>query len=332
MSISKEFKINQYLSLRLIGKDTEIYIKEKCFITCTFLLMNILLDELQPLENITSIDEIAEKLNGSMEKLNRNKKDTIISPEEEFWGHCSNLQVWYENNYDTRLLRSNVSFPLLKELTNLGDPIAKKVFKEEIAKRFDSGCSSVVNYLLNESYHTYLTKEEFYSVFLNYEDLEIINQFQNYLYEKLVPFYLEKERMTFEDAKRKAKIRLLADIPKIDNEIQEREKLARENPFHYWSRDTITTYACRNKSVIKLFISQFPKGIEIPEFIKEFKNLEELYLEDNHLEKFPEWLYLCHNLKFLYIYDEYFTNFFLTEEEKEKITFYFKRKNINFFI
>ncbi len=26
-----------------------------------------------------------------------------ISEEEEFRGHCSNLQAWYENDYDTRL-------------------------------------------------------------------------------------------------------------------------------------------------------------------------------------------------------------------------------------
>ena len=75
-----------------------------------------------------------------------------ISPEQEFWGHCSNLQMWYEHNYDTRIFRSNLAFPLLRELTEYGDPRAKKVFKEEIAKRIESGFLNVIFYLFNEGY------------------------------------------------------------------------------------------------------------------------------------------------------------------------------------
>lgn len=67
-----------------------------------------------------------------------------ITPEEEFWGHCSNLQAWVENNYDTRLLHSNIAFPLLKKLTEAGDPNTNKVFKEEIARRFESGFMPVI--------------------------------------------------------------------------------------------------------------------------------------------------------------------------------------------
>jgi len=26
----------------------------------------------------------------------------LLSPEEEFKGHCSNLQVWVENDYDSK--------------------------------------------------------------------------------------------------------------------------------------------------------------------------------------------------------------------------------------
>lgn len=34
---------------------------------------------------------------------------------------------------------STASFPLLKKLTEAGDPFARKVFKEEIAQRLESG-------------------------------------------------------------------------------------------------------------------------------------------------------------------------------------------------
>ena len=75
-----------------------------------------------------------------------------IDPETEFWGHCSNLQSWYKHDYDTRLLHSNLSFPLLKRLTKVGDPLANKVFKEEIAKRLASGYGTVIDYLTEEGY------------------------------------------------------------------------------------------------------------------------------------------------------------------------------------
>ena len=44
------------------------------------------------------------------------------------------MQVWAEHNYYTRLLHRDITFPLLKKLTEGGDPLARKVFKEEIAK------------------------------------------------------------------------------------------------------------------------------------------------------------------------------------------------------
>jgi hypothetical protein len=50
---------------------------------------------------------------------------TNIPPEIRFWAHCSNLETWGENNYDTRLIHSNLAFPLLKKLTEAGDQTKK---------------------------------------------------------------------------------------------------------------------------------------------------------------------------------------------------------------
>ncbi len=97
-------------------------------------------------------------------EINDTKKDIHIDPKTEFWAHCSNLQVWYEYNYNSKLLHRNLAFPLLKRLTEIGDPKAKKVFKEEIAKRFSSGVHLVMLYLMNEEYITFLKKEEFETV------------------------------------------------------------------------------------------------------------------------------------------------------------------------
>ena len=75
-----------------------------------------------------------------------------------------NIQVWVEHEYDTRLLHRNLAFPLLRKLVEAGDSYAKRVFKEEIAMRLSSGYPSVVRYLLNEGYLTYLSVDEIESL------------------------------------------------------------------------------------------------------------------------------------------------------------------------
>ena len=49
-----------------------------------------------------------------------------------------------------------------------GDPIAKRVFKEEIAKRYASRFPSVVRYLEHEGYLKYLSKDELSAIYINY--------------------------------------------------------------------------------------------------------------------------------------------------------------------
>jgi len=176
---SKEFKVNDYIALKLEyvegdievaqGWSTIIYVKGKRFKQCKYLLLNIPVDDISSFDEIMSIDEAAqeirnrllkEKNNDWLEDYEDDESVEKIPPEVEFWGHCSNMQVWVENNYDTRLLHRWLAFPLLKELTEAGDPVAKKVFKEEIAKRYASGYPSVVKSLKNGGYLDYLSSDE----------------------------------------------------------------------------------------------------------------------------------------------------------------------------
>jgi tetratricopeptide (TPR) repeat protein len=92
--------------------------------------------------------------------FNARHRTVDIPHEVEFWGHCSNLQAWAENHYDTRLLHRNLAFPLLKALAKGGDRKAKIRFKEEIAKRLSSGIKSVILYLFEGGYLKYLSLEE----------------------------------------------------------------------------------------------------------------------------------------------------------------------------
>ena len=152
--ILNSFRVNEYITLKLVGNRTNIYVKGQLFNQCKYLLLNISKSNIPKLGDIESIDDAAERLDRSME--GHEGTFTKIPPETEFWGHCSNIQAWVESNYDTRLLHRNLAFPLLKRLTQVGDKVAKEVFREEILKRMKGGFPTVIQYLLNEGYLKFL--------------------------------------------------------------------------------------------------------------------------------------------------------------------------------
>ena len=149
------FKINEFLSLRLEKNKTKIYVDGQLFNQCKFLLFNISNEERPKYKDIDSIDEASELYDKTHEN-----NHASLNPKTEFWGHCSNLQAWYENDYDTRILHSNLSFPLLERLMHAGDPLAKNVFKEEIALRIESEYFPVFVYIQEQKYLDYFTREE----------------------------------------------------------------------------------------------------------------------------------------------------------------------------
>lgn len=159
----KEFKLNEFITVKLEYETTVIYVNGELFRQCKFLMMNIPIAKLEDYDEIDSIDEAADILGWSVNGQHDENGELLsyqISPENEFWGHCSNLQVWTENAYDTRILHSNLSFPLLRKLTEVGDPIATAVFQEEICKRFESSAPTTLKYLLEEKYLQYLTDDQ----------------------------------------------------------------------------------------------------------------------------------------------------------------------------
>jgi len=177
----KVFKVNDLLTLKLEHNKTFIYIKGERFIQCVRLSLQIPPQTRHLYEEIESIDEAAEVykqslwqnriVEGPMAQPSR-FQNTSITPEQEFWGHCSNIQTWAEHDYDTRLLHSNLSFPLLKALSDAGDPKAIAIFKEEIAIRLESGYPSVVNFLIEQRYLRYLDKDQLKILFENYADVD----------------------------------------------------------------------------------------------------------------------------------------------------------------
>jgi len=170
----EEFRVNKYITLKLENDKTFIYVNNERFRQCNYLLLNISVSQLDDYFNEGSIDEVEGKLDHSQHYKTPGVQE--IDPKTEFWGHCSNIQVWIEHDYDTRLIHRNLSFPLLKKLSDLGDPNAIKMFKDEIAKRIMTGYPPVITYLLKEGYLNYLNDEE----------LEFLNQ-------GVISEFLEKE-------------------------------------------------------------------------------------------------------------------------------------------
>ena len=152
-----------------MGKRTYIFVNNEKFLVCARLLLNFPMEASQNLNDIKSIDEVAERIeqtlwqNIILEESSAEHprlQDITITPEEEFRGHCSNIQAFFENGLQTEILASNIAFPLLKKLVDLGFKPAIRVFKEEIAKRFNEGVKSSRLFLLKGGYLSYLDSEE----------------------------------------------------------------------------------------------------------------------------------------------------------------------------
>ena len=160
-----EYKINEFLTLKLEGGRTQVYVKGKRFLQCKRLVLNISKKDVPIYDEINSIDEAVQKylyqnriVKGPFARVLHEGRN--ITPEQEFWGHCSNLQAWCENDYDTRLLHSNIAFNLLKELVDAGDPNAKRVLKTEVAERFESGYPNTIRSIVAAKLLDYFSLEE----------------------------------------------------------------------------------------------------------------------------------------------------------------------------
>jgi len=158
-SFLSQFDVNEYISLRLEDGNTNIYIDGELFNQCKYLLLNIQIDDIRSLDEIESIDALVDKYGDRSEEIFHDMKYEL-SAEEEFVGHCSNMQMFAESGYNTKYLRANLAFPLLKRLSEAGDPLASKVFKKELIEKLLGGHINVIVYLISENYLKYFDSEE----------------------------------------------------------------------------------------------------------------------------------------------------------------------------
>jgi hypothetical protein len=221
---TKIFKINKIVDLRLKHKKTYIYVNNKKFRLCVRLLLDIPVNKFYKNDEIKSVDEAAEVFNQTLlrniiidnetQKISRNHD---ISPEEEFKGHCSNIQAFFENGLNTDILASNIAFPLLKKLVDCGYKPARRVFKEEIAKRYIEGTYRSKRFLSEEGYLNYLNEEE--KQVMNFKEIQ--------KWEELTQQAVERDlevRRKFKKIKPSSRCincneHFFGDYPKIDDDV-----------------------------------------------------------------------------------------------------------------
>jgi hypothetical protein len=321
----KEFQINKYLKLQFNEGKTNIYINDQLFRKCKFLLINIKSNNVSRFEDIKSIDEAELILDATLEE--ERLEGYEIKPEEEFWAHCSNLQAWAKHRYDTRLLHRTLAFPILKELTDLGDPEAKVVFKEEIISRFENGYPSVVRYLIREGFIRNYVKEELIETLLDAEEvanlrnLEILSKTKMEIVEEIDMFYggsqyavefnknkliglelrhLNIEQFPYEITELASLQKLLLErniLREVPKEIGDLQNL-RELNFSENQLESLPEEIGSIKSLESLFLNGNKFKI-FPEVVTRLKNLKYLSLSKNHISKIPESISNLENLKIL---------------------------------
>lgn len=336
-----KFSVGKHITLKLEDEGTVIYVNGRRFLQCKRLLLR-LTPKKNNLNNIVSIDD-AERVLRSSKEGNGSVKFKI-TPEQEFWGHSSNLQAWYEHHYDTVLLHSNLAFPLLRKLYEIGDRYARKVFKEEIAKRLEENYAPINEMFIEENYLSFLSNEELESICpkefkvdklilanrklvnipplintLPIKGLKFLNLINNYF--TILPSFVAKhktlETLLLEQNQLRALPESLCNLTRLKsldlsnnqlkilpNNIGKLESLEILNLYGN-NLVTIPDSIGSLTSLRKLALTS-NKLQRLPESIGRLINLEQLSLRSNELSSLPSTLVNLKNLKSLDLSDNKF--------------------------
>jgi hypothetical protein len=164
--------INQYIDLVWQDGKPVIHVAGKTFRQCSFLAVTIPVEKAMDIQGPDIIDQIksmrdARMLHGVQDvdeylhKVGNLGLEEHITPETIMQAHASNLQAWAENDYNPEILASNLSFPLLAELADVGDEKAKRVLESEVNRRIIEGNIYTRTAILRSKVGKYLTPAAF---------------------------------------------------------------------------------------------------------------------------------------------------------------------------
>lgn len=289
-----KFRVSSLLTLKLKDGKTIIYVKGEEFIQCKYLLI---VNPFKNFENIKSIDDAKETLKTHLEK-EITISELGITPEQEFWGHCSNIQTWVENDYNPDLIHSNLSFPLLKKLWEKGDLKALSVLKNLIIKKIRSQDDSFLFKLIKLNYISFLNVEELES--LGLKDLAILRRIEGLIDEKSC---LQMEIDLSETFSYTLENRRITQISIVNP--------AKDLSFASISSYLIDLVKLRTLNLIECGLYDIPKQVEF------LKNLETLNLIDNDIKKLPHFIFDMIKLKSINLKNNKISDFNIKKIKKD---------------
>lgn len=121
------FDVNEHITMKLEYNRTNIYIYGHKYFHCKYLLINIPIDEIDKYNRFESMDEVIEYT--KQKNKGKEPKARTLKPETEFWGHCSNIQAWVENEYDLRVIESDFALGIIETIISGLIPVPKQ-FRE----------------------------------------------------------------------------------------------------------------------------------------------------------------------------------------------------------
>lgn len=174
------FEVNEFISLKLIFSKTLIYLCGDLFLTCQKVALSLSPNEFETYKDFDNIDDIIDFYSSQTSS----EEVISITPEEEFWAHCSNMQAWVENNYDSSILSRYISFPILIELSNRGISRFKTILKEEIIYRIKKGGINMLRWFIEANSENYLvcfTEEDLFDGLLSLGEAEIMRNITRFI-------------------------------------------------------------------------------------------------------------------------------------------------------
>ncbi len=113
----REFKVNEYITLKFEDGKTNIYVKGEYFGQCINSMFPNLVNDININDFSDSNDELMDifdhlyqekMISGDLGRLISEKNEST-NPEIDFNEHCSIMCAWFENDYDTQMLHQNLA-------------------------------------------------------------------------------------------------------------------------------------------------------------------------------------------------------------------------------